>query len=73
MHARSSRDTDSNLDKLLTSADVRRHYAISDTSLWRWLKDESLNFPRPMVINRRRRWRLGDIIAFDERQRQQAA
>jgi len=44
---------------------------ISDMTLWRWLNDphyQSLNFPRPITIAKRRYWRRGDISAFIERQ-----
>ena len=40
--------------KYLTSRQVRDRYQISDMTLWRWLKDPLLNFPRPDYINGRR-------------------
>ncbi len=65
---------DSNeLSDLLTSAEVRKHYRISDMSLYRWSNDPALEFPKPLRINRRRFWRAADIAAFDARQRQRAA
>ena len=41
---------------------------ISDMSLWRWLHDESLAFPKPIYIARRRYWREADVIAWLDRQ-----
>jgi hypothetical protein len=53
-------------DVLLTSRQVRSRYGnISDMSLWRWLRDERLNFPRPLVLNKRRYWRLRELIAWE--------
>ena len=41
--------------KFLTAKQVRARFGgISDMSLWRWLQDEQLGFPRPLIINRRR-------------------
>lgn len=54
---------------LLTSADVMTRYSISDMTLHRWLKNQSLKFPRPLVINRRRFFRSEDLAAWEvERQ-----
>jgi len=33
-------------------------------TLWRWLQDEKLGFPRPLVIHGRRYWREEEIIAW---------
>jgi len=56
-------------DKLITAAEVRARFGgISDMSLWRWLADEALGFPRPVRIQRRRFFREAEIEAFIERQ-----
>lgn len=34
---------------------------ISEMTLWRWLAAEDMNFPRPIVISRRRYWREDEI------------
>ena len=48
------------------SASTVRHICggVSDMSLWRWLNDPDLGFPRPIKIGNRRYWREGDILAF---------
>lgn len=38
----------------MTSAQVRDRFKISDTTLFRWTRDESLNFPKPMKVKRRK-------------------
>jgi predicted DNA-binding transcriptional regulator AlpA len=40
----------------LPAAAVRRRYGVTDMSLWRWLRNEALSFPKPIVINGRRFW-----------------
>lgn len=39
---------------------------ISDMTLWRWLDNEALNFPKPIYIGRRRYWREADVVAWLE-------
>lgn len=41
---------------------------ISDTSLWRWLNNDRLGFPKPTVIQKRRYWREREIRTWLERQ-----
>ncbi|RKF22731.1 AlpA family phage regulatory protein [Altericroceibacterium spongiae] len=53
--------------KLIGSAAVRELCGgISDMSIWRWLNDETLNFPKPIYISRRRYWREAEIITWIE-------
>jgi len=52
--------------RYLSAAQVRRRYGdISDTSLWRWSRDEKLNFPKPVYINGRRFWDDELLDQFD--------
>lgn len=37
---------------------------VSDMTLWRWLNDPTLNFPRPIYIGNRRYWREADILEW---------
>lgn len=46
---------------------------VSDMSLWRWLNDPALNFPKPIYIARRRYWREADVIAWLDAQAEVAA
>ncbi|MCJ2019438.1 DNA-binding protein [Methylobacterium sp. E-065] len=55
-------------DDLLPAAHVLARYQVSDMTLHRWLKNECLNFPKPIRINGRRYWRLGDLQLFESRQ-----
>jgi predicted DNA-binding transcriptional regulator AlpA len=57
----------------LPAAAVRSRYSISDMSLWRWLRDPKLGFPRPMRINGRRFWKLAALEAWDKSHEEEAA
>jgi predicted DNA-binding transcriptional regulator AlpA len=50
----------------LSAAQVRRRYGgVSDMTLWRWLQDEALAFPRPRWIQGRRFWDVADLAAWE--------
>jgi hypothetical protein len=53
-------------ERYLTAAQVRARYGgITSMSLWRWLHDPELHFPAPLLIQRRRYWRLHDLLEFE--------
>jgi predicted DNA-binding transcriptional regulator AlpA len=39
---------------------------VSDMTLWRWLNDTEMAFPKPIYIGRRRYWKEADVIAWLE-------
>jgi predicted DNA-binding transcriptional regulator AlpA len=49
----------------LPAGTVRARYGVSDMSLWRWLRDEEMNFPKPIYINRYRYWRVADLLEWE--------
>lgn len=56
---------DCNPNRRITPAAVRDLCGgVSDMTLWRWLNDPDLDFPRPIYIGRRRYWREADILAW---------
>lgn len=60
-------------NRLVTANPVREMLGgVSDMTLWRYLADPELNFPKPIVINRRRYWREADVVAWLEAQREAA-
>ena len=65
---RSPGDTEHSPDDLLLARDVRRMFGnITDVSLWRWMKSQTLNFPQPAVtIGRMHLWRFGDLKRWQE-------
>lgn len=53
--------------KLISAKTVRELCGnISDMSLWRWLNDPALGFPRPVYIQKRRFWREAEILEWIE-------
>lgn len=60
-------NAESSEDKFLTSAQVKARYGgISDMWLHRRLQDDS-QFPQPMIVEKRRFWRLSDLIAWERK------
>lgn len=52
----------------LTANQVKARYHITDMSLYRWLRNEDLRFPQPIVINRRRLFKREEIEAWEKQQ-----
>ena len=52
-------------DVLIPAAQILERYGISEMTLWRWLRDNELGFPRPIVINRRRYWWKAGVSAWE--------
>jgi predicted DNA-binding transcriptional regulator AlpA len=54
-------------ERRIAAHDVRHLCGgISDMTLWRWLNDDNLDFPRPIYIGKRRYWKEADVIAWLE-------
>jgi predicted DNA-binding transcriptional regulator AlpA len=50
----------------LKATQVRERYGgISDMTLWRWLHDKDLGFPKPRRINRMRYWNDSDLTEWE--------
>jgi hypothetical protein len=45
---------------------VAAFHGICLRSLNRWLADPRLAYPKPAIVNGRRYWRVGDILAWDQ-------
>jgi predicted DNA-binding transcriptional regulator AlpA len=53
-------------DVFVPASAVRARYQISDMTIWRWMRDERMNFPTPIKANSRHRlWRLADLEAWE--------
>jgi hypothetical protein len=51
--------------RYLTAAQVRVRYQISPMTLHRWVKNPALDFPDPLVIQRRRLWNGEHLDRWD--------
>ncbi len=40
-------------------------YGVSDMTLYRWLRDERMNFPKPVYLGRFRYWKLKDLESWE--------
>lgn len=53
---------------LLPAKEIRAMFGgVSGMTLWRWLHDESLGFPKPTVIRNRRYWDASEVETFRNR------
>lgn len=48
-----------------TSGELLQRFDISPITFYRWERNPSLNFPKPMLINRRKFFRKEDIFAWE--------
>jgi predicted DNA-binding transcriptional regulator AlpA len=55
------------LDSWIPAPRVAVHFGINRRTLARWLKNESLNFPRPEERNKRLYFRQSEIRAWENR------
>lgn len=55
-------------DPLMPAKDLCEIFGVVDMTLRRWMEDDRMDFPKPIVIRRRRYWRKSDIAAFQARQ-----
>jgi hypothetical protein len=58
-------ENSSDTGPLLPARKVQERYDIADRTLDRWLESKTLNFPRAVVINKRRYWRIRDLVAWE--------
>ncbi|MGO8104907.1 helix-turn-helix transcriptional regulator [Rhizobium leguminosarum] len=49
----------------LTRPQVRVRYQISEMTMWRWEQNQDLNFPKPMVIGRRKYFKEEELAAWE--------
>ena len=57
------------IKRYLKANDVFARYQINQMTLWRWLNDDRLAFPQPVVIRGVRFFPEDELDEFDERQR----
>lgn len=57
----------------LPARHVLDRYRISQMTLWRWVADDSMGFPKPVYLGRYRYWRIADIEAWEAAQETRGA
>ena len=59
-------------ETLLPARRMRKRYGdVSDMTIYRWLKAVDLDFPKPIYINGRRYWRLGNLQKWEQKRASQ--
>ncbi|HWJ72930.1 MAG TPA: DNA-binding protein [Kaistia sp.] len=54
-------------DIYLTAQQICSRYSIVKMTLWRWLKDDAMAFPKPFVIHRRRYFLETEVVEWERR------
>jgi len=52
-------------DDYIGARKLRQRYDTSDQSIWRWLHDDELNFPKPIYIKGRRFWKVSQLEQWE--------
>jgi predicted DNA-binding transcriptional regulator AlpA len=52
-------------DRFLPARQVWSRYGVCDMTLHRWVRDERMNFPRPIYFGRLRFWKLADLESWE--------
>jgi predicted DNA-binding transcriptional regulator AlpA len=60
---------DENDEVLINAPQVLGMFGITDMTLWRWLHNERLGFPKPIYIQRLRYWKRAEVRRWLEQQR----
>ena len=56
---------DDSTTQLVPSRKVQDRFGIADRTLDKWLANKSLSFPRPLYINKRKYFRLCELVAWE--------
>lgn len=51
--------------EFVTSNYIITRYRITAMTLWRWIKSDNVNFPKPIYINKRRYFRIDDVMKWE--------
>jgi hypothetical protein len=52
-------------DGYAPARDVRQRYRVSDMTIFRWLADDKMSFPRPYYFGRFRYWKISELEGFE--------
>jgi predicted DNA-binding transcriptional regulator AlpA len=52
-------------DNFLPARAVWERYGVTSMTLFRWLADKELAFPRPIYLGRFRYWRTSDLLGWE--------
>jgi len=49
---------------MLTAADIGELCRVEPSTVGRWARDATTEFPQPLIVGRRRLWRTADYVAW---------
>ena len=49
----------------LPTVQVAKRFNVVVRTIERWLQDSNLNFPKPLVVNKRKYWRLEELERWE--------
>jgi predicted DNA-binding transcriptional regulator AlpA len=52
-------------NRYLSAPKVMERLGVSQMTLWRWLQDPDMDFPKPHRFQRNRHWNLCELIAWE--------
>jgi predicted DNA-binding transcriptional regulator AlpA len=52
-------------DSFLSAPAVRARYNVTSMTIYRWIADPTLEFPRPYYLGRFRYWRIAELEAWE--------
>ena len=52
-------------DRLLSFREIQHRYNRTSATIYNWLKDSELNFPRPKTIGRSKYFSLKELLAYE--------
>jgi predicted DNA-binding transcriptional regulator AlpA len=57
--------SDDGTTQLVSARKVQERFGIADRTLDKWLANKGLSFPRPLYINKRKYFRLCELVAWE--------
>jgi len=52
------------IDQFLSDKTVANRYEVSRATIWRWVQEN--NLPKPSKLNGSTRWKLADLVAWEQ-------
>jgi prophage regulatory protein len=62
-------------ERYIDRKEIRGRYPVVDTTIWRWINDLNVGFPRPVKLGQNGRdfWWLPEVLAWEQKRRAQQA
>jgi predicted DNA-binding transcriptional regulator AlpA len=54
------------MQTFLSDRQLAERYSVNRVTIWRWTNRDGKNFPQPVRLMNSTRWKLSDLIAWEE-------